>query len=464
MRRMLAVLAALALLLVACGGSGTSTETTASPTATAELPTTTSTLPPSTTTTTPPETTTTLPPATPEPPPPTPTPTPLALVTTGENIPEALSRDLIPWEEVGPGWYLVTYSRYQLDPPAEGPFPQTMLYLVDGRAAGVLYEVTSFDSGADIVDWRLDGSAALVWNNHLRSPTGPGDLWLVDIASGEHRVLRGDHVDLHGLGRNFSLGFTSPEGIHLVASTHDDGWTTESLAYYDLDGNRLQELFSQPYPEEEPLGRLSWLYGVDGLDVVVGHSAGVALVDNRGNLIRDLWVPDDNFCQPVRWWSAGEFLARCTNNKSGEVNRPPHAYWEPWALRTDGTPGEKLAEIPQSGLGDLGYRDAWPTSAGLLVQGSGDCQPSHIKIVTGTQVHMGSPFSLIADYPTVGPTREMLVDVVEERAAIHAGIDCGHPGAFYTYALQTGPANIIIPPIENILGLTSVVGLATVYP
>ena len=338
MRFVVAVCAGLALL-AACGGSQTSTETTTSPTPTGELPSTTSTLPPSTT-----AETITAPLPGPEPPPSTPTPTPLAPVTTGENIPEALSRDLIPWAEVGPGWYLVAYFPWleqPADTPREGPrpSPQTIVYLVDGRDAGGLYELAALDGWASIADWRRDGSAALIWMETPIPLSAPEiTLLLVDTATGDQQVLAGEHLTGEFGSPNRALGFTTPSGIHLVSRT-DDG-IAETLASYDFAGNVLHELYSQPIPDHFP-GRLSWLYGIEGLDVVVGHSKGMSLIDNRGGPIRELWVPGDDYCQPVRWWSEDEFLARCTSSTSRLGNRPDFpldTYYEPWLIRTDGNP------------------------------------------------------------------------------------------------------------------------------
>ena len=565
MRRIVAVCAVLALLLLACGGSQPATETTAGPTATTELPSTTSTVPPPTTTTDVPASATTTEPqvATFEVSPETglvgtvfyasgsgcsgeayisviladvpsgpndftieghPVPTvggewteeldsagwphwvpgsdppqyeglgsnpglyrvsakcmvgegfgevlfdytdqfftiepdgtqPPSKVTTGENIPEALSRDLIPWAEVGPGWYLVGYGAWSPESPdLRRP---TVLYLVDGRDTGVLYEVAAFpwNHGGWLADWRSDGSAALVWTTDpvARDFT----LSLLDIATGEQQVLVGDHLFDHLGGPNFELAFTKPQGLHLVAST-DDG-ATEKLAYYDIAGNRLQELYSQPIPDGTlDLGLLSWLYGLEGLDAVVGHSTGIALVDNRGDLIRELWVPEDNFCKPVRWWSEGEFLARCTSSTRMTSDSPDaylRLYWQPWVLRTDGAIGEPITTIPQGELpyGVYGHYDAWPTAAGVLLQGSGECATGTVHILEGGQTR---------GFPTVLPGVLSLVDVVDGRVALKAFPECGgQNGAFYIHDLQTGEANIIIPPIEDIVGVQGVIGLATV--
>ena len=449
MRRVLTVFAALALLLVACGGSGTSTDTTASPTATAELP-------PTTSTTEPPETSTPAPDTSPAA-----TPFPPAPVTTGKDFPQVLSRDLIPWGEVGPGWYLLAYDpsgtspleSSRGSPPPAPPTPLTILYLVDGRDAAGLYEVAAIDGVATIADWRLDGSAALVWTRPDRSQPS-GELLLVDIASGEAQQLAGDHLlDDRGYG-NPALAFTTPQGLHLVART-DDG-VTETLAYYDFAGNQLQELFQQPIipfpsPEQQVMVNLDWLYGPDGIDLVVSHAQGLSLVTNDGTVIRDLWMPEvASYCQPVRWWSEGVFLGACR----GVPPDFPHGFYHQlWLLRTDGTPGEAITEVTNEEVGywDYGYFDAWPTENGTLLQTGGDAGSYGIVFVQDRQTQpIANVFS----------TGQRLVDVSVGRAAINAaGPEPG--GAFYIFDLQAGEADVIIPQIENTTGVTSAFGLAT---
>ena len=384
-----------------------------------------------------------------------------------------MSRDLIPWGEVGPGWYLVTYVVGGFDAATGMSIPgsRTILYLVDARGLGVLYEVLAWESGTDarIADWRLDGSAALIWRT---APTGERDLVFLEIASAEQQVIVGrDLLDGLGYMERFSynwpnalidplyigdvLGygdqvrFTTPKGVHLVARTADG--TTETLAYYNTAGTRLQELYSQPNPAS-PNHSLRWLYGAEGMDLVVAHAGGVALVDNKGQLIRDLWVPEDTFCAPVRWWSQDQFLAACT----GQQPTFPHEFYHQlWLLRTDGSPGEPLTGVPQDAHPiELGYTDAWPVLGGMLFNRTGGCAANSTEFVGSASAQV---YSVTNDTATV--------DVFGETRMVHdlAGCENGRKG-LSANDLGTGEVTKIISQSGANLGVTTVFGLASVYP
>lgn len=410
------------------GGASTPTTTTSGSTTTTESSTTTA--PTTTTTTTAPTTTTTI------------------AVAAGPNLPEARSISVIPWDQVGAGWYVLLYDSSRADPSLDRA---VYLYLVGPD--GTRYQITAWappDKPWEISDVRPDGSAAII---------------LMDN-SAHDRVYQ--YVDLHmgtkqtvytwtpavGIDAPIdAVTFTRPTGRNLVVWRSDG--VDESLERRGIGGPNLGTVYRQAYGGYGSL--LHWLYGYDGTKLVVAHSGGMALVRNDGTLIRELWVPMAHVCEPVRWWDGHTILTRCR----GQGPAFPHDYYNQlFLIPDDGTGGtEYTAMVGPIDVVDFGYIDAWPAGSKTLLQWSGDCGAGAVFVrqADGTGVQLSVP----------GVTGDgvQMVDVVDGQVALYVWQGCDQwIGALE--AIDTGGVFLhhLVPVVGDARGVVSVRGLATVYP
>jgi TolB protein len=222
------------------------------------------------------------------------------------------SIESIPWSQVGPGWMLATWSPASgtgpgEDRPPNEPSPDTAtttLYLVG--PAGGRYPITTFPAPGDkpavaLVDWSGDGSRALF---HAESAE-PSNAVIVDLHTGEQTAVK-----VNGYPR-----FTRPDGKALLLAHTGDSDHPGKLARIDLTGSP-----QLTYPTEK-LGSTfngSYLSTPDGTRLVLGTKAGLSLMGNDGTVGSTLPVPGQTDCTPVRWWDAPAttILAKCTGSDS----------------------------------------------------------------------------------------------------------------------------------------------------
>jgi hypothetical protein len=111
-----------------------------------------------------------------------PTTTTTVPVTTHPGLPAALSRSVIPMDQIDQGWVAAAYSADTINPYTEGP---TVLYLVS--PAGDRYELASFEAGGPQADYvgniSNDGTHVAV---AVYVPGGPSKVVSIDIATGQY--------------------------------------------------------------------------------------------------------------------------------------------------------------------------------------------------------------------------------------------------------------------------------------
>ncbi len=437
MRRLM-VFFVLGVLVAACNGSAeestTSMDLGSTPAASSSTPTTvastiTTVAPSSTTTaaTTTTEATTTTAPTT--------TTTVVRTVTEDPNLPSAQPGHLVDWDAVGPGWTLVLYDATDLVTATTKP---TVLYLVD--PAGARYEVASWPSGPyEIADWAGTGDAALVLN-------GAGAA-IVDLRTGLETATVTLPSDWYGL----PVSFTAPTGKNIVVLTGDG--TTQRVERRNRAGSVLAVLAEQPEPVDVFDG-LAWLYGYDGTFALVRHSGGIEYVQNDGTFVRDVWTPMAHRCTPKRWWTADSFVAACI----GEGPAFPHDYYSRvWILKTDGTAGSPLNEIPPGPIPvvDFGLVDAWDTPAHTFGQWVGDCGSAQIEEIApdGSFTPVGS-----------GGQRR-LISIDGDRMVVLESNACdGSDARLIATDLSGGVTSELVPRIGDAWGVRDAATLTAVYP
>jgi TolB protein len=443
-KRFITVMCAAALIAAGCGPGDDASDTTdgttsstpvttaAGATTTTEAATTTA---PETTTSVAPETTTTVAPAT------TLAPVP---VTSGPNYPSALGRHLVPWTDVGPGWYLAIYDGGDYTAPfTDGP---VVAYLA--APDGTRYEAATWPAGTmapQLLDWRPDGMAALL--RFIDPATFEKVTRIVDLTSGaETEVLRTPELELS------DVRFTRPTGTNLVFYRNDGA--NERIERRAPDGSLLATLADQPYSAGPP--GLDWLYGYDGTDVVIGSDAGMELIGNDGTLIRDLWTPMGNTCRPVRWWNASTLLAACT----GEGPAFPHDHYHRlFLIPRDGTATDPLTDFPPGPIDivDFGISDGWPTSSAILVQWTGDCGAAGIyRRVTPTQ---WDPL------PAAAPLgSELMLGIAGGEIGVLTWEPCDEPRSLVALGTDGAFLRNLVPLVGDARGVFGALGLAGVYP
>jgi hypothetical protein len=423
MRRAAAVLAALALLTAACSDDARVAATTVTPTTTAAgTATTGGTMPASSTTAV---TTTTTPPAT----------------TTRPGLPGALPGSLVPWEEVGGGWAVALYTASWGHP--------FVLYLLSPQ--GAIYEVFTWtdltERPLDLYDWKPDGKAVLVAVG-TDAASNP-ETRLLDLQAGTSRTMASGYVGIEGMA-----SFTRPTGRDVVVRTGDG--TTEFVEVRHTDGSLFSTLLTRPRPDDW-FREATWLYGLDGTAVVLGDGAGLALVSNTGEPIRDLGAPAGDPCRPLRWWDASTILARCI--PADVLAYLPGAYYgRLWLVPADGSAATPLTALPDEPVfvGDYGFSGAWAWDGGVYANWFGDCGAGAIY-----RVRPDGSTELFDPDPAANSV-DQIVGVVGEDLLVRRWLACdGSPGSLHLVAPGGGGRDLIVPSITDTWGVMDALVLPT---
>ncbi|MCW2526055.1 MAG: hypothetical protein JWM76_915 [Pseudonocardiales bacterium] len=295
----------------------------------------------------------------------------------------------IPWNEVGSGWILATWSPApglrpgQVPPPGQPAVAPATLYLVD--PAGGRYAITTLplmppagpgDLGHTpaLVDWSGDGRRAL-FEDYGADPNSPGRTTMteVDLATGAK------HSFTIGTG-GVSGAYTRPTGQAILLSTFlspQQGWTLERV---DRSGTKQ---LTFPIDVLGPAGTYNgaYLQRADGAQLALGTAKGLILMGNDGVVGRQLPIPGTlTDCRPVRWWTAGVILTHCdpgTLSSASQLWRVPLSGGPPSALTAVNTGRE------ESGFGeDLDDTDAWQLPGGTFLQSEAGCGAGFLSRLT----------------------------------------------------------------------------------
>ena len=336
--------------------------------------------------------------------------------------------DNIPWDDVGPGWTLATWT---MDPYVPGNPPatdkpsdetDTTLYLVG--PSGDRYPITTFPShgsgyGPQLVDWSGDGERALLNDQSVQPPT----TITVDLQTGAQTVVPIPADD------RFDPRFTLPSGEALLL-THDNGDQPPTLERVDMKGQR--ELL---YPTDKMGSPFAgyFLSTPDGTQLVLAsNSDGVVVMGNDGTVVRTLSVPGMNYCSPARWWDEETLLVHCNSNLMDQPQlwRMPLDGWAPTALTA-----------PNTGKGD---GNAWEVPAGTFVETAWQCSSSVLERLnpdgTTTQVTV----------PGTDPGGSVfVVGVSGDDLIVRAAASCGPGEALIDYNPAENTSTVLLGPTVN---------------
>jgi hypothetical protein len=348
---------------------------------------------------------------------------------------QVAARSAVPWEQVGAGWALATYSSGQ---GGEGVKPKAgalTLYLVDPQ--GGRYKLTTWPASNPrskwyLLGWSGDASRALFGTSPGFGGTGREHVYQLQLRTGR---VTGFTLP----AKVTAVGYTRPDGLNILAdkSANSTG-STITVQRYSLTGKLQKSLVSitdNVYP--------SVTYNSKGTELAAGTMTGLELVSNAGGVITKLPVPGvTESCTAVRWWNPGTVLASCfvTNGDGPRM----------WLVPANGGGPTALTPVRTGGNDpDLGDFNAWQLSSGLYVDGSTGCgagvigrQPAHghEQIINVP----GAPSSLI-----VNATRSTLM--VERISA------CSPSTSLVWFNPATRKITVAIPDSHNQLGVTAVV-------
>jgi TolB protein len=364
----------------------------------------------------------------------------------------------VPWDHVGPGWTLATWSPVTAHRPGEQRAPgeadpetaATTLFLVD--PAGNRYTIATL-AGADarlrLTDWSGDGSTALFTSSEY---PGPSRIVAVDLHTGAQTSVP---------ARGYP-SFTRPNGQALLVSTPFMGATAGTLTRIGLDGSVQQHYptddlggagqFSGHYLASPDGTRLVLATANLGNELVPRSDDSLVVVSNDGTVIRTLPTPmADADCTPVRWWAPEVVLANCSAEHSSATQL--------WRVPLDGGLPTALTALnsghgddPGFG-GDLGDGIAWELPSGTFLQSAGACGTAFLSRLTAdghtTRVHVpGMSDSVFV----VGATADKLM--------LQGRLGCGGGTALVSYDPAADSATVLLGPSVNGGGVTE----AILYP
>ncbi|MGO4446220.1 hypothetical protein AB4Z42_22995 [Mycobacterium sp. 2YAF39] len=331
----------------------------------------------------------------------------------------------VPWDDVGPGWTLATWTLDPYvpgEPPATDKPTDTTLYLVD--PSGERYPITTFPSHGDgygpkLADWSGDGQRALI--NDADSAT----TIVVDLHTGEQTTAPFAADD------RFDPRFTLPSGEALLLA-HDNGAQPPTLERVGLGGER--ELL---YPTDK-LGSPftgNFLSTPDGSQLVLGLDAGsVVVMGNDGTVGRTLSVPGANWCGPERWWDeSGETLLVGCRSNGGDLPQL-------WLMPLDGRAPTALT-APNPGKGDF---NAWQVPAGTFVQTAWQCSTYVLE-----KLNTDGTTSQVTVPGTDPGGSVFVIGVSGDDLIVRAAASCGPGQALIDYDPAENTSTVLLGPSVN---------------
>lgn len=294
----------------------------------------------------------------------------------------------VPWSQVGPGWMLAVWTPVTPHHPggqrAPGePTPETattVLYLLS--PAGDRYSIAEFppaDGARDLRGWSGDGSHALLTPKYGTK----GDSISIDLHTGARTV-----IPLAVVPRDEMLHYTRPDGKALLVSTDYNGNEPGTLKRIDMAGH---EQFVYPTKDLGGAGQFSgnYLESRDGTQLVLATANlgnkivprtdnSFVVMRNDGSIVRTLPAPmPEATCTSAGWWTAGVFLAHCTEENSASEQL--------WKVPLDG--GKPIALTALNPVGDddprfednLGNWGAVELPSGTFLSTSGACGSTFVS-------------------------------------------------------------------------------------
>jgi hypothetical protein len=174
----------------------------------------------------------------------------------------------VPWSQVGPGWTLAEYAG-----GAQATHATTLYLISPGGTKYTMYTWhASKTNPPGLIAWSGDKTRALLYGG------GPGKLVQLNLTTG--KLSRFTLA-----GQASAIGYTFPDGLNILGiSESGRPWT---LARYGLTGALTKVIIRGEFAS-------TGVYSANGVSLAVPAAAGVTLVSNLGQVIRQLGVPGTN--------------------------------------------------------------------------------------------------------------------------------------------------------------------------
>jgi len=334
----------------------------------------------------------------------------------------------VPWDEIGPGWILTSIFKEDAD-------------AYYGHV-GALVLLDPADQAFVLGGWQ--------WIRHLQD-WSPDGLRIVYTPGMDHRVvvvhlLSGVEGEIATDSPPDVVRFTRPTGRDIVIGRlHGSGAIAD---VYRTDGSLWSHLLRVPEPDPSeywvPAG---WLYGSDGMQVVVFSGHQVRLLTNRGDTIRNLPI-DGVHCSVPRWWSDNEVLVSCIDPDYAETGI--HGCWpgtgrELWAVPIDGSAPRPVG--PQTGPGgdcdaphvyEPPREDALLIGATLVIKTGGCCEcGGDVEVWLPDEVRM----------PPLAECSPRLVGIRNNEALVHVTLTDPQWRSGIVSIDATGQARLVAPQL-----------------
>ncbi len=313
----------------------------------------------------------------------------------------------------------------------------TTLYLVD--SAGGRYPITTFpppgqQASPVLVDWSGDGSHALFDAQYAT----PRTAIMVDLHTGRQTTL-----PVQGSPR-----YSRPNGKALLLSVPPG--PDSKLA--TLDRVDLAGQHELTYPTDK-LGSAfngNYLSTPDGMRLVLGTSAGLALMGNDGTPASTLPIPGQINCSPLRWWDESHATVLAACDAPGFTSRL-------WLAPIESGPPTALTAVNDGQKGpDLRDVSAWQLPAGTFVQAEGACGYQFLAKLTADGTT--SPVSVSG----VDPGHSVIVAGFNGADLdLQATASCGGGQSLIGYSPGTNTSTVLLGPPVNGGGVIAAVPFAS---
>jgi TolB protein len=317
-----------------------------------------------------------------------------------------------------------------------GQDQRTSLYLVD--PLGGRYRVATMPAPAsyELADWSGDGRRALVL-----APKGGTKYEVEDVYLGTGKVL---HHFLASTTNPVTYQFTRPDGLAVLAELQPSTQSgSDELMRLTLSGAK-ELTYPTTYPGVGVLALGGVLESLDGTELVVEASKGMALVANDGKFIRDIGPAE--MCTPERWWTTAAFVASC--------DTPLNASFLPalWLVHTNGQPSSQLTHPSGHDSGDV---NGWQIGSTVYTQALGPCGTEFLarRAADGHMVPVDVP-GTNSDVQVVGTEGS--------RLALRALLGCGGGNSLFWFNPATAKETPLLgPPVNggDVLGVLAYPGL-----
>jgi TolB protein len=349
-----------------------------------------------------------------------------ASVASGVEAPASA----IPWDSVGPGWFVALWGPHTAIYP--GPAitkwerQKTTLFLVDPRGGRYLIDTFPAPSLYQLYDWSGDGRRALIG-----TPTTG--------AQSKSRVEEIDLVNGKVISQFTSSGsnaydawyqFTRPAGLALLRSSQNS-YGVISVARLSLSG-ATQQAYRTALPAVASVNT-AVLPSLDGTELVVAATHGLALFANNGTFLKDIG-PSAKSCTPDRWWSNTDLVASCQT-----FSPTSNAVAALWQVPINGAAPTQLTFPRAPDYGDV---NGWKVGSAIYLQALGPCGTEFLarRLSDGTTKQVTVPKAA---------NDERVIGAASGRLALQAVIGCGGGKSLFWFDPTTAQETPLLGPPLN---------------